>query len=172
MKIKIRLKTHHSFWVDFLFLIPEGKHKWVCIYSYSTDCVECQRLQARWEAVGAKLRTRLNVARVNRQTVGAVTARRFGVWEVPKFILWVLWFVMSQVSKLMKLPTTVLVILLGLFHCIHLLSSVIVLMAFYFTLHVHVMWWHQISLSLSLSIYIHTHTGTYKKLFIFRPYVW
>lgn len=53
---------------------------------YSTDCVECQRLQARWEAVGAKLRTRLNVARVNRQTVGAATARRFGVWEVPKFI--------------------------------------------------------------------------------------
>lgn len=53
---------------------------------YSTDCVECQRLQARWEAVGAKLRTRLNVARVNRQTVGAVTARRFGVWEVPTFI--------------------------------------------------------------------------------------
>ncbi|PNF30252.1 hypothetical protein B7P43_G01228 [Cryptotermes secundus] len=53
---------------------------------YSTDCVECQRLQARWEAVGAKLRTRLNVARVNRQTVGAVTSRRFGVWEVPTFI--------------------------------------------------------------------------------------
>lgn len=53
---------------------------------YSTDCVECQRLQSRWEAVGAKLRTRLNVARVNRQTVGAVTARRFGVWEVPTFI--------------------------------------------------------------------------------------
>ncbi|KDR19858.1 thioredoxin domain-containing protein [Zootermopsis nevadensis] len=53
---------------------------------YSTDCTECQRLQARWEAVGAKLRTRLNVARVNKQTTGAVTARRFGIWEVPAFI--------------------------------------------------------------------------------------
>ncbi|XP_069681667.1 thioredoxin domain-containing protein [Periplaneta americana] len=56
------------------------------IMFYSTDCVECQRLQARWEAVGAKLRTRMNVARVNKQTTGAVTARRFGVWEVPSFI--------------------------------------------------------------------------------------
>lgn len=69
--------------------VSEDKHFWFCVYSYSTDCVECQRLQARWEAVGAKLRTRLNVARVNKQTSGAVTARRFGVWEVPAFILWV-----------------------------------------------------------------------------------
>ncbi|KAJ9585831.1 hypothetical protein L9F63_020533 [Diploptera punctata] len=57
------------------------------IMFYSTDCVECQRLQARFEAVGAKLRTRMNVARVNKHTTGAVTARRFGVWEVPSFIL-------------------------------------------------------------------------------------
>uniref|UniRef100_A0A8D8UQY4 Thioredoxin domain-containing protein n=1 Tax=Cacopsylla melanoneura TaxID=428564 RepID=A0A8D8UQY4_9HEMI len=35
---------------------------------YSTDCVECQRLGARWEAVGAELKTRMNVARINRQT--------------------------------------------------------------------------------------------------------
>ncbi|CAH0394738.1 unnamed protein product [Bemisia tabaci] len=53
---------------------------------YSTDCVECQRLQARWETVGAKLRTKMNVARVNRQTTGRVTCRRFGVFEVPVFI--------------------------------------------------------------------------------------
>lgn len=57
------------------------------IMFYSTDCVDCQRLQARWEAVGAKLRTRMNVARMNKQSTGAVTARRFGVWEVPSFIL-------------------------------------------------------------------------------------
>lgn len=54
---------------------------------YSTDCVECQRLQARWEAVGAKLKTRMNVARVNRQTTGRVTCRRFGVVDTPEFIL-------------------------------------------------------------------------------------
>lgn len=54
---------------------------------YSTDCVECQRLQARWEAVGAKLKTRMNAARVNRQTTGRVTCRRFGVVETPVFIL-------------------------------------------------------------------------------------
>ncbi|KAL1452882.1 hypothetical protein WDU94_007068, partial [Cyamophila willieti] len=54
---------------------------------YSTDCVECQRLGARWEAVGAELKTRMNVARINRQTQGRVTSRRFGVQEVPTFIL-------------------------------------------------------------------------------------
>lgn len=54
---------------------------------YTTDCVDCQRLQARWEAVGAHLKSRLNTARVNRATVGAKTARRFNVFEVPTFIL-------------------------------------------------------------------------------------
>ncbi|XP_063226636.1 thioredoxin domain-containing protein [Bacillus rossius redtenbacheri] len=54
---------------------------------YGNDCVDCQRLQARWEAVGAKLKTRLNVARVNKQTTGAATGRRFGVRSVPAFIL-------------------------------------------------------------------------------------
>lgn len=58
---------------------------WLIMF-YSTDCVDCQRLQARWEAVGAKLKTRLNVARINKQTIGAATGRRFGVWDVPTFI--------------------------------------------------------------------------------------
>ncbi|XP_033215332.1 protein disulfide-isomerase A4 [Belonocnema kinseyi] len=53
---------------------------------YSTDCVECQRLGARWEAVAAKLKQRVNVARVNKHTTGASTARRFNVFEVPEFI--------------------------------------------------------------------------------------
>ena len=61
----------------------------VCFYSYTDNCVDCQRLQARWEAVGAKLKTRMNVARVNKGTTGAVTGRRFGVQEVPTFILYV-----------------------------------------------------------------------------------
>ncbi|KAF7276996.1 hypothetical protein GWI33_009576, partial [Rhynchophorus ferrugineus] len=54
---------------------------------YSTDCVDCQRLHARWESVGAQLKGRINVARVNRATTGAKTARRFDVFEVPTFIL-------------------------------------------------------------------------------------
>lgn len=59
---------------------------WLVMF-YSTDCVDCQRLQARWEAVGAELKSRMNVARINRQTQGRVTARRFGVQEVPTIIL-------------------------------------------------------------------------------------
>lgn len=54
---------------------------------YTTECVDCQRLQARWEAVGAQLKTRLNVARVNRGGAGAATARRFEVYDVPSFLL-------------------------------------------------------------------------------------
>ncbi|XP_043266384.1 protein disulfide-isomerase A4 [Venturia canescens] len=54
---------------------------------YSTDCIECQRMGARWEAVGAKLKQRVNVARVNKYTTGASTARRFNVFDVPEFIL-------------------------------------------------------------------------------------
>ncbi|KAJ1527916.1 hypothetical protein ONE63_007851 [Megalurothrips usitatus] len=59
---------------------------WLVMF-YSDNCIDCQRLQARWEAVGAKLKTRMNVARVNKGTTGAVTGRRFGVQEVPTFIL-------------------------------------------------------------------------------------
>lgn len=58
----------------------------VC-FSYSTDCIECQYLQARWESVCAKLKTRLNVARINKQSAGKVTGRRFGVTQVPSFLL-------------------------------------------------------------------------------------
>ncbi|XP_066255448.1 thioredoxin domain-containing protein [Euwallacea similis] len=54
---------------------------------YSTSCVDCHQLQARWEAVGAHLKSRMNVARVNRATTGAKTARRFNIFEVPTFVL-------------------------------------------------------------------------------------
>ncbi|KAL3280350.1 hypothetical protein HHI36_017839 [Cryptolaemus montrouzieri] len=54
---------------------------------YTNDCVDCQRMQARWEAVGAKIKSRTNIARVNRATTGAATARRFDVYHVPTFIL-------------------------------------------------------------------------------------
>lgn len=54
---------------------------------YSPDCVDCSRLQARWEVVGAQLKSRINTASVNKATTGAVTSRRFGVLNVPTFIL-------------------------------------------------------------------------------------
>ncbi|XP_017786007.1 PREDICTED: thioredoxin domain-containing protein [Nicrophorus vespilloides] len=54
---------------------------------YTNDCVDCQRFQAQWEAVGAQLKSRLNVARVNRGSSGAATARRFDVFHVPAFVL-------------------------------------------------------------------------------------
>ncbi|XP_023016501.2 protein disulfide-isomerase A4 [Leptinotarsa decemlineata] len=54
---------------------------------YTPQCVDCARLQARWEAVGAELKSKLNVARVNKATTGAATARRFEVINVPSFIL-------------------------------------------------------------------------------------
>ena len=53
---------------------------------YGSDCVECVRMIARWEAVGAKLKQRVNVARIDKYTTGASTARRFSVYQAPEFI--------------------------------------------------------------------------------------
>ena len=57
------------------------------IQFYDSQCVDCNRLSSTWETVGAKLKTRLNVARVNRATKGIQTAKRFKVEKVPEFIL-------------------------------------------------------------------------------------
>ncbi|XP_073813690.1 uncharacterized protein [Musca autumnalis] len=57
------------------------------VFFYSADCVFCLRLHATWEAVGAHLKHRLNVARINRLEAGISTAKRFGVTESPEFIL-------------------------------------------------------------------------------------
>ncbi|CAG9797940.1 unnamed protein product [Chironomus riparius] len=54
---------------------------------YDNSCIDCQRLQAQWETVGAKLKIRLNVARVNRITKGILTAKRFRVDTSPVFVL-------------------------------------------------------------------------------------
>lgn len=56
------------------------------IHFYDNNCIDCNRLTATWETVGAKLKTRLNVARVNRATKGVQTAKRFKVEHVPEFI--------------------------------------------------------------------------------------
>ncbi|XP_055908145.1 thioredoxin domain-containing protein [Eupeodes corollae] len=56
------------------------------VFFYSNDCVVCQRLYAVWEAVGAALKRRMNVARINRLEYGISTARRFNVRESPEFL--------------------------------------------------------------------------------------
>jgi len=58
---------------------------WFMLF-YSQTCIECQRLTAVWEAVGAKLKSRMNVARINKDTVGIQTAKRFNVLKAPEFI--------------------------------------------------------------------------------------
>jgi len=59
---------------------------WLVMFHKNT-CVKSQRLQAVVEAVGCELKHKLNVARVDKGSDGAVTGRRFGVTETPAFIL-------------------------------------------------------------------------------------
>lgn len=58
-----------------------------CRDSFNRECIECQRLSAVWEAVGAATRNRLNVARVDKDFQGVQTAKRFKVQKAPEFIL-------------------------------------------------------------------------------------
>lgn len=58
---------------------------WFMLF-YSQTCIECQRLTAVWEAVGARLKSRMNVARINKDTVGIQTAKRFNILKAPEFI--------------------------------------------------------------------------------------
>jgi len=58
---------------------------WFLLF-YSQTCIECQRLTAVWEAVGARLKNRMNVARINKDTIGSQTAKRFNVLKAPEFI--------------------------------------------------------------------------------------
>ncbi|XP_033329597.1 protein disulfide-isomerase A4 [Megalopta genalis] len=58
---------------------------WLVMF-YSTDCLESARLSGIWETVGAKLKHKVNVARIDKSTTGAATARRFKVYDTPTFI--------------------------------------------------------------------------------------
>lgn len=57
------------------------------IFFYTTECIDCNRLQAIWETVGAKLKVRMNVARINKSNRGKETAKRFKVEQTPEIIL-------------------------------------------------------------------------------------
>ncbi|XP_058813538.1 thioredoxin domain-containing protein [Topomyia yanbarensis] len=56
------------------------------IMFYTSNCVDCQRLTAVWEAVAADLKTRMNVALMEKDGKGSATAERFSVKDVPSFI--------------------------------------------------------------------------------------
>jgi len=58
---------------------------WLVMF-FKDECKECELLRARLESVACKNRGRINVARVNKGTTGAVTGRRFEVAGVPAFI--------------------------------------------------------------------------------------
>lgn len=73
---------------------------WLVMF-YGASCVECQRLHAVWEGVGAALRGRINVARVDASVAGANTAKRFKVNKLPTF----LFFRLGKVYKY-DLPKT------------------------------------------------------------------
>lgn len=74
-----------------LFSLTGIMERFVCLLekksSYNRECIDCQRLSAIWEAVGAKLRNRVNVARVDKDVSGVKTAQRFHVKKAPEFIL-------------------------------------------------------------------------------------
>lgn len=59
----------------------------MCFYSYSVDSVLCLRLHGVWESVGARLKHRLNVARMDRLGRGTLTAKRFNITKSPQFLL-------------------------------------------------------------------------------------
>ncbi|TRY69120.1 hypothetical protein TCAL_04112 [Tigriopus californicus] len=50
------------------------------------DCEECDRMIARWETLACLHKGRLNVARINKSSTGAVTSRRFEVGIPPEYI--------------------------------------------------------------------------------------
>ncbi len=59
---------------------------WLVMF-FKDDCEQCNLIQARLETVACKNRGRINVARVNKGTTGAVTGRRFEVGAAPALVL-------------------------------------------------------------------------------------
>jgi len=57
------------------------------VHFFKDECEECVLLQARLETLACKNKDRMNFARVNKGTTGAVTGRRFEVGAVPSLVL-------------------------------------------------------------------------------------
>ena len=61
---------------------------WLVMF-YTPSCILCARLTATMETLACKYRGRMNVARVNKETYGEKTGRRFelGLEDKPDIIL-------------------------------------------------------------------------------------
>lgn len=46
------------------------------------------KFQAKWEYIASQLKGRINLAKVNIKDDGISTGSRFGVDQVPAFLLW------------------------------------------------------------------------------------
>lgn len=58
---------------------------WLIMF-YTSNCVDCKRLTAVWEAVAADLKARMNVALIEKDGKGSNTAARFAIVDVPSII--------------------------------------------------------------------------------------
>ena len=59
---------------------------WFVLFVKRESCDACEAIEAAIETVACNLKGRMNVARIDRETTGAVTGRRFGVSSVPSAI--------------------------------------------------------------------------------------
>ena len=57
------------------------------VHFFRDDCDDCHKLDARLETVACKHKGRINVARMNKGSTGAVTGRRMGVTNLPSLVL-------------------------------------------------------------------------------------
>lgn len=56
------------------------------VHFFRDDCDDCHKLDARLETVACKHKGRINVARMNKGSTGAVTGRRMGVTNLPSLV--------------------------------------------------------------------------------------
>ena len=62
----------------------------ICVffyYSYRDDSETSMKFQAKWEYIASQLKGRINLAKVNIMADGISTGSRFGVEQVPTFLL-------------------------------------------------------------------------------------
>jgi len=56
------------------------------VHFYRDECEDCLKLDARLETVACKHKGRINVARMNKGSTGAITGRRMGVTNLPSLV--------------------------------------------------------------------------------------
>lgn len=56
------------------------------VHFFRDECEDCHKLDARLETVACKHKGRINVARMNKGSTGAVTGRRMGVANLPSLV--------------------------------------------------------------------------------------